>query len=69
MDGERIATENITDKGPGRFIDVAYPIPERLVKGKTKVRVSFVPYEGHRAGPVFGQESSKVRIVRIVIKL
>jgi hypothetical protein len=48
-----IATENITNKAPGRFIDITYKIPEELMNGKKKVMVQFVPHEGHRAGPVF----------------
>jgi hypothetical protein len=53
VEDQLIATENITNKAPGKFIDVSYLIPEALLKGKEKVKVQFVPHEGHRAGPVF----------------
>ena len=55
----KIATENISNKKPGEFIDVTYEIPQNLLAGKSKITVKFVPREGHRAGPVFG-----VRTVR-----
>ena len=53
VDEELIATENISNKAPGKFIDVTYGIPEELRRGKEKITVKFVPHEGHRAGPVF----------------
>jgi len=53
VEGEVIATENIANKAPGKFIDVIYEIPEPLMAGKEKINVRFVPHEGHRAGPVF----------------
>lgn len=53
VDGRVIATENISNKAPGKFIDVHYEIPAELLKGKEKIKIKFVPHEGHRAGPVF----------------
>lgn len=53
VENEVIATENITDKKPGEFIDVLYDIPNAITKGKDKVTVAFIPHVGHRAGPVF----------------
>ena len=53
VDGQRIATENISNKAPGKFIDVSYPVPGEIRGGREKVNVKFVPHEGHRAGPVF----------------
>jgi DUF1680 family protein len=53
VDDQLIATENITNKAPGRFIDITYKIPRDLLRQKDKVEVKFVPHEGHRAGPVF----------------
>ena len=55
----KIATENISNKKPGEFLDVTYEIPQNLISGKKIINVKFVPHEGHRAGPVFG-----VRTVR-----
>lgn len=59
VEGQVIATENITDKAPGEFIDVHYPIPETLTAGKKSVGVEFQPHEGHRAGPVFSVRTIK----------
>lgn len=53
VEDQVIATENIANKAPGKFIDVSYQIPGELLKGKDKVEVKFFPHEGHRAGPVF----------------
>lgn len=61
VDGEIIATENISDKAPGRFIDITYDLPQELVSGKDKIELEFIPHEGHRAGPVF-----TVRTIRML---
>jgi hypothetical protein len=53
VENRKIATENITNKAPGKFIDVAYKIPDELLRGREKIEVQFIPHEGHRAGPVF----------------
>jgi DUF1680 family protein len=53
IDGKKIATENISGKKDGQFIDVYYPIPPELSKGKEKITVKFAPHTGHRAGPFF----------------
>ena len=53
VEGQRIATENISNKAPGRFIDVSYPVPVDLRNDREKVHIEFLPHEGHRAGPVF----------------
>ena len=53
VEGRAIARENISNKAPGKFINIAYAIPEDLIAGKDKIGVKFVPLEGHRAGPVF----------------
>jgi len=54
VEDQKIATENISNKNPGEFIDVIYEIPEQLISGEESITVKFVPHEGHRAGPVFG---------------
>jgi hypothetical protein len=55
----KIATENISNKKPGEFFDVAYEIPQNLIAGKSKITVKFLPHDGHRAGPVFGVRTVK----------
>ena len=59
VDGETIATENISGKADGKFIQVTYPIPIELTAGKSKVTVKFAPHVGHRAGPIFGARTVK----------
>lgn len=54
VDGERIATQRLEGEHPGEFIERDYELPERLVRGKDRVRVRFEPEPGHTAGPVFG---------------
>lgn len=54
IDGTRIATQRLHGEARGRFIEVDYPIPLELTRGKDKVRVKFVPETGHTAGPAFG---------------
>lgn len=54
-----IATENISNKKDGEFIDVTYEIPEELTAGKFKVTVKFRAHEGHTAGPLYG-----IRIIK-----
>jgi DUF1680 family protein len=53
VEGRKIATEDINQIAPGKFIDRSYAVPEDLVRGRERVEVRFVPHDGHRAGPVF----------------
>jgi uncharacterized protein len=57
VEGQSIATENISDKQPGAFIDIEYNIPQELTKGKKEINVAFKPHVGHRAGPVFSMRT------------
>ncbi|WP_031238640.1 glycoside hydrolase family 127 protein [Asticcacaulis sp. AC466] len=54
VDGVAIAHERLTGRQPGAWIDVNYPIPVELTKGKAKITIKFDPKEGKTAGPVFG---------------
>jgi hypothetical protein len=54
IDGHTIATQQLEGLDPGRFVDVDYPVPEALTRGKASVTVRFQPHVGHTAGPVFG---------------
>jgi hypothetical protein len=53
VDGRQVATEDINQISPGKFIDRSYAVPEDLERGREQVEVRFVPHDGHRAGPVF----------------
>lgn len=53
VDGQKIATENITGKKDGYFLDIQYDIPEPLTAQKEKITIKLDPHEGHRAGPIF----------------
>jgi hypothetical protein len=54
VEGKLIATENISGKKDGEFINVQYEIPAELTKIKNNITVKFLPHVGHRAGPFFG---------------
>jgi hypothetical protein len=49
-----IATENISGKKDGQFINIQYDIPEVISRGKSYVTVKFQAHPGNMAGPVFG---------------
>ena len=57
VNGEKIATENISGKRDGHFIDVQYDLPERLTAGVSKIKVEYSPHIGNRAGPLFGMRT------------
>ncbi len=59
IDDQVIATENISDRAPGKFISFEYAIPNALTNGKDHIIVTFKPHDGHRAGPVFGVRTLK----------
>lgn len=51
---QKLATENISGKKDGEFIDVQYDIDPSMIVGQQKIVVKFLPHDGHRAGPIFG---------------
>ena len=53
VNDQKIATENISGKKDGTFIDIQYDLPEELTANKSKITIKFYPHEGHRAGPFF----------------
>ena len=55
-----IATENISGKKEGQFINVQYDIPEEISRGKSKITVRFSAHPGNMAGPVFGVRTIKL---------
>jgi DUF1680 family protein len=54
VEGTQLASQHLGDDRPGRFFDVAYPLPEIMAAGKKQITVRFVPHTGSAAGPVFG---------------
>ena len=54
LDGQQIAEQKVERTDPGHFYDVQYPIPDALVKGKSKVTVRFQATEGSQIAAVFG---------------
>jgi hypothetical protein len=54
VDNVKVATQHLDKIKPGQFFDVDYPLPEALTRGKSSIKVRFVPHEGNTAGPVFG---------------
>jgi len=61
VDGQTIATQNLTTFKQSKFYDIGYPIPRELVMGKQTVTVKFVARNKHTSvGPVSGV----IRMVR-----
>ncbi len=54
VDDVKVASELLKGSAPGRFVDVDYPLPQALTRGKTSLRVRVVPHQGQTAGPIFG---------------
>jgi hypothetical protein len=44
-EGETLATQSLFDDRPGEVLEVEYPLPERLTRGRERLRVGF------RTGP------------------
>lgn len=54
IDDEKLLTEDNTGRwNQSRFFDVAYAIPNRMVRGKEKIRVRFQSLPGNTAGAVY----------------
>ena len=54
IDGEKIASEDLTKYKASKFYDISYTIPTHLTKGKSLVKVTFQAQPHNQAGPVFG---------------
>jgi uncharacterized protein len=59
VEGETLATQSLFDDRPGELFDVEYPLPERLVNGRDRIRVAFETGPAESTGAVFD-----VRVVR-----
>jgi DUF1680 family protein len=58
-EGETIAVQRLFDDRPGEVLEVEYPLPERLTRGRDRLRVGFRTGPGTSTGAVFD-----LRIVR-----
>ncbi len=59
IDGTKIAEQSLSNDRPGEFVDVAYPIPADLTRGKQKVTVKLQARPGNFAGGLFGCRTTK----------
>lgn len=53
VNDQQIASENISGKQDGAFIDVSYDIPTGITDATDRITVRFAPHTGHRSGPFF----------------
>lgn len=53
VDGTKIATQELKGAETGKFLDIEYPIPAELTKGKTKVIVRVQAHPRRTAGRAF----------------
>ena len=54
VDGQKLATQVLNRNAPGRFFEVAYPLPDEMLRGKETITVRFQAHPGKTAGGVFG---------------
>lgn len=54
IEGAVIATQTLDRNQPGKFFDVAYPVPPELLKGKKTITVKLQAKPGKWAGGLFG---------------
>lgn len=59
VDGQRIAEQAFERSSTATFVDVEYPLPAELARGKQKVTVRFLGTQGNDIATVFG-----VRMIR-----
>lgn len=59
VNGQIIATENISNKKDGAFIREIYPIPDELTVNDPLITVKFQARPAHMAGPVFAVRTIK----------
>lgn len=59
INDSKIATENISGKKDGQFINIYYPIPTEITNNYDRIKVRFEPHKGHRSGPFFAARTVK----------
>jgi DUF1680 family protein len=54
IDGQKLTTENLTNKwNKSEFINVIYPLPSSLLKGKSTIKLCFKAYPQNTAGGIY----------------
>jgi DUF1680 family protein len=61
IDGQTIATQNLTAFKQSKFYEITYPIPQELVSGKSSIIVRFA---AHNAQTSVGPVSGTIRMIR-----
>lgn len=59
IDGEKLATQTLARNQPGQFFEVAYPLPEKLTRGKSSVTLKFQAHPANYAGGLFALQLLK----------
>lgn len=54
VDDVKVASELLKGDAQGKFVDIDYPLPLALTRGKRTLRIRIVPHQGRTAGPIFG---------------
>lgn len=54
IDGKVMENIVVTNERPGKFYNRFFVIPDKMIQGKDKVRISFLPTPGNRAGIIYG---------------
>jgi DUF1680 family protein len=64
VDGTRVGQQTIERRGPMRFFDVEYAVPDEVLNGKQKVTVKFQAGPGSEIGAVFGLRMIRADVER-----
>lgn len=59
IDNVKLTTEDLNKYKENRFYNIHYEIPIELTKGKSKIRVKFLPKKENSAGPIYGSRMVK----------
>lgn len=62
----KIATEDLNKYKASKFYNLPYPVPINLTKGKTIVKIKFIPKANNSAGPVYGVRMVKGDVTGLV---
>ena len=59
VDDKIIATVDLNKYKSSKFYDITYPVLPELTRGKTSVKIKFVPKKNNSAGPLYGAKMVK----------